>query len=65
MSNKSAGESGDVTLRIELARPTDAHVLNKRKVEQKKETGPLIKHFKNDWIDFNHFLSFVLFITNL
>lgn len=33
MSNKSAGESGDVTLRIQLARDIAAPVLNKGEVE--------------------------------
>lgn len=37
MSNKSAGESGDVTLRSELARHIDAPVLNKCELEQKKK----------------------------
>lgn len=37
MSNKSAGESGDVTLGIELAGHIDDSVLNKCEVEKEKE----------------------------
>lgn len=58
MSNKSAGESDDVTLRIQLARHIAAPVLNKGEVEQKK-TGP-----KKNSKELNPLLSFVLVITS-
>lgn len=61
MSNKSAGESGDVTLRIQLARHIAAPVLNKGEVEKKKKKQDQKKNSK----ELNPLLSFVLVITSL
>lgn len=52
MSNKSAGESGDVTLRIQLARHIAAPVLNKGEVEKKKKKKQDQKKILKNWILF-------------